>query len=185
MKHLRVSCIVTGAIAALLLLAGSAGATTLTSPTGTIATPTIKAESEGKVVLDGLGFECDMTLEGTVESHGSEKPAVVPLSSLVQSNCGTWQGFTNTPGKFEITWTSGYNGTVTWTGGTIEWTPFPQLYCRYKSTGHFGTITGGSPAVIHINAVLDFEAGSSICEGPRQLTGTLKITSPSSLYVDQ
>jgi hypothetical protein len=172
------------AAAALMSFAGTALATTLTSPTGTVATPTIKAESEGKVVLDALGFECNMALEGTVESHGSEKPAVVPLSSLVQSNCGTWKGFTGTPGKFEIAWTSGYNGTVTWSGGSIEWTPFPQLFCRYTPVGHFGTITGGSPAVIHINAPLAYVSGSAICGEQRQLTGTLKVTSPSSLYVD-
>lgn len=185
MKHLRAGFVVMGALAALLLLVGSAGATTLTSPTGTVATPTIKAESEGYVVLDGLNFECIWTLEGAVESHGSEKPAVVPLSSIVHSTCNSsWKGGAVTPGKFEIDWTSGYDGTVNWVGGTIEYTLFPQLYCRYTPVGHFGTLTGGSPAVIHINAWLSYEAGSEICGSARQLTGTLKLSSPTSLLVD-
>lgn len=186
MKNLRAGSIVMGCIAALLLLAGNASATTLTSPTGTVATPTIKAESEGYVVLDGFGFECNWALEGTVESHGAGKPAVVPLSSLVHPSCkeSSWKVGPSTPGKLEINWTSGYNGTVNWIGGSIEWILIPGfVFCRFQPVGHFGTITGGSPAIIHIDAPLEKVAGNETCSGHR-LTGKLKVTSPSSLYVD-
>jgi hypothetical protein len=171
----------------LMVATGSAGATALTSPTGTVATPTIKGESEGEVSMHAFAVQCQWAFEGAVESHGEGKPTVVPLSNLTTSGCTNgWEAKTVLPGKLEINWTSGYNGTVTWTGATIE-TNLAGVICRYVSlNSHFGTITGGSPATIHINALIHFESGSAFCGGSsRQLTGSLKLTSPTSLYVDQ
>jgi len=173
-------------LAALLLVAGSAGATTLTSPTGTVATPAITGESEGEVLMHVFEVRCNWAFEGSVESHGEAKPAVVALSTLTTSGCTNgWQAKTVSPGKFEINWTSGYNGTVTWTGATIE-TFLSGVICRYKTLNtHFGTITGGSTPTIDINAEIPFEGGSALCgQGARRLTGSLKVTN-ASLYVDQ
>lgn len=186
MKHLKVIFIAMGSIAALLLLAGSASATTLTSPTGTAATPTIKAASEGHVTMQSTGFSCPWALEGTVESHGSGKPTVGPLSKLTIGTCtGGWQAASVVPGKLEIDWTSAYNGTVKWIGGTIEWTLGGFVFCKFATASSTaGTITGGSPATIHLNATIGHHGGSIGCGTGSSVTGSLEVTTPTSLYVD-
>jgi len=160
--------------------------TSLTSPTGTVVTPTIKAESEGHVGIDHplTTIQCQWIIEGTVKGHGGN--VVVPLSSLATSGCtDSWHATTVAAGKLEVSVTSGYNGTVTWSEGTVELTRSGTT-CRYKSANtHLGTITGGSPATIDIEGKLPFHSGSPLCgEEAYALTGTLKVTSPSSLYVD-
>jgi hypothetical protein len=161
--------------------------TRFTSPTGAVATPTIKAESEGHVAIDHplASFQCQWVLEGSVKSH-NEGNAVVPLTSLTTSSCtDSWHATTVLPGELEVKWTSGYNATVTWSGGTVEMTRFGTP-CRYKTNKtHLGTITGGSPATLHIEGKIPFHSGSSLCgEEAYPLTGSLKVTSPSALFVD-
>ncbi len=160
--------------------------TTITSPTGTVATPAIKAESEGHVGIDHplVTIQCQWALEGTVESH--EGNAVVPLSSLTTSGCtDSWHATTVTPGKLEVITTSGYSGTIRWTGGTVELTRLGTT-CRYKSENtDIGTLTGGTPATIHIEGKLLPDGGSPLCgEEAYPLTGSIKVTSPTSLFVD-
>ena len=161
---------------------------TITSPTGTVATPTIKAESEGHVALDHpiAKIQCRWSFEGTVKSHEGEA-AEVPLASLSTTGCTEeWHATTTVAGKLIITGTGGYNGTVTWSGGTVEMTR-SGLTCRYKTENtDIGTLTGGSPATIDIEGKLPFHSGSPLCgEEAYSLTGSLKLTSPSSLYVDE
>ncbi|HEU4738612.1 MAG TPA: hypothetical protein VFS54_05965 [Solirubrobacterales bacterium] len=163
--------------------------TTITAPTGTVATPTIKAESEGHIGIDHplATFQCQAAFEGTVASHKNQKAAKVPLTSVTTTGCtDSWHGTVTTAGELEIAWTSGYNGTVTWNGGTIEMTRLGTT-CRYKtSSTHLGTITGGSPATIDLEGKLPFHSGSGLCGTEAYpLTGSYKITSPSALYVDK
>jgi hypothetical protein len=162
-------------------------AAAITSPTGTVATLTVKAESEGHVTIDHpiAGIQCKWALEGTVESHAGN--AVIPLASLTTSSCtDSWHTTTVSSGSIEIIPTSGYNGTVIWDGGTVEMTRLGTT-CRYKTEDtHLGTITGGSPATIHIKGSIPFHSGSSFCgEEAHPLTGSLKVSSPGSLYVDK
>jgi hypothetical protein len=116
--------------------AGAAAATTLTSPTGTAATPTIKAENEGgHVILHNPNWklECSSTFEGKLERHGTGVTAGGKLSSLSFSNCtNSWHTTVNVPGSFEIHHASGYNGTLTWSGGTWTATRF-GIECRYAT----------------------------------------------------
>lgn len=162
--------------------------TTLTSPTGTAATPTIKAESEGHIALDHpiAKIQCEWAFEGTVKSDGSGG-AKVPLSSLSTSGCTeSWHATTIAAGELDFDFTSGYNGEVTWTGATVEMTRLGTI-CRYKTENtKLGTITGGSPATIHIEAKLPFHSGNALCGTEAySLTGSFKVTSPGSLYVDK
>lgn len=164
-------------------------APTLTSPTGTSVTPTIKAESEGHVTLDHpiANIQCQWAFEGTVASHATAEGAKVPLSSLSTTGCTeSWHGTTVTAGELVIDWSSGYNGTVSWTGGTVEMTRLGTT-CRYKTQNtHLGTLTGGTPATIDIEGKLPFHSGSPLCgEEAYPLTGSFKVTSPGSLYVDE
>ncbi|HEU4462904.1 MAG TPA: hypothetical protein VFR75_09960 [Solirubrobacterales bacterium] len=168
--------------------AASEPTTTLTAPTGTAATPAIKAESEGHVALDHpiAKIQCGWTFEGTVKSDGAGG-AKIPLSSLSTSGCTeSWHATTVAAGELDIDWTSGYNGVVTWTGGTVEMTRLGTI-CRYKTENtKLGTITGGSPATIHIEANLPFDNGNALCGTEAYpLTGSLKLASPGSLYVDK
>jgi hypothetical protein len=163
--------------------------TTITSPTGTVATPTIKAESEGHIGIDHplATFQCQAAFEGTVTSHKTEKAATVPLTSVTTTSCtDSWHATTIAAGKLEIAWTSGYNGKVTWSGGTIEMTRLGTT-CRYKTENTaIGTITGGSPATIDVEGKLPFHSGSPLCGTEAYpLTGSYKVASPSSLFVDK
>lgn len=160
----------------------------LTSPTGTFSTPAIEAESEGHVTLDHpiANIQCVWAFKGSTESHNTKEGTTVPLSSLSTSGCTeSWHGTTVAAGKLTILRTSGYNGKVTWTGATVEMTRLGTT-CRYKTENTtLGTLTGGSPATIDIEAKLPLHSGSPLCgEEAYSLTGSLKVTSPSSLYVD-
>ncbi len=162
--------------------------TSLTAPTGTVATPTINAESEGHVGIDHplATFECQWGFQGETKSHAGGS-AVVSLTSLTTSSCtDSWHATTVTPGKLEISGTSGYDATVIWSDGTIETTRLGTT-CRYKSANtHLGTLTSGSPATIHIEGTLPFHSGSALCgEEAHPLTGSFKVTSPTSLFADQ
>jgi hypothetical protein len=59
--------------------------------------------------------------------------------------------------------------------------------CRYKSENTaIGTLTGGTPATIDIEGKLLPDGGSPLCgEELYPLTGSFKVTSPSSLFVDR
>ncbi len=183
-------------VVALFGFSSGASATDLTSPTGTVATPTIKLESEGHVTLDLrqvgqlVAGECLWKLEGNVETDGEGKPSVIPLSGLTINSCTKWNYHVTavTPGKLEFAWTSGYDGTVTWSGATIEATRF-GIICRYKAENtHLGTVTGGTPATVDIAANLAFHSGGAVCspnEAPYPITGSLVVASPESLFVDR
>lgn len=183
------------AAAAFLALSSSASATDLTSPTGTVSTPTIELTSEGHIGVH-TGFsdvfkpaECAWKLVGTVEKHGNANSTVVPLKELTMSGCtNSWHLTTVTAGTLEITWTSGYNGTVTWSGATLSVTR-SSITCFYSlENTHVGTLTGGSPATLHIEGKLPRESGSPACDEPEGLapwTGDFTVASPSALYVDK
>ena len=76
MKYAKMLGLLAVAAAALMAFAGVASATTLTSPSGTTYTSTIKATSEGTTTLHnsslGIAVSCEeSTVEGKVEKHGS------------------------------------------------------------------------------------------------------------------
>jgi hypothetical protein len=169
-------------------LAASASATSLTSPSGTIYTGEIKAESEGHVVLDNpiATIECASNAVGKVESHGEGVATAVSLSSLAFTGCtNSWHVTVVSAGSMQINSTGGSNGTVTSTGATIEATRF-GITCRYATSGTtIGTLTGGTPATLHIEAAVPFHSGSFLCGAAAvSWTGSYKVTSPSTLLVE-
>jgi hypothetical protein len=189
MRYIKMLGLLAVAAAALMAFAGTASATTITSPTGNPYTGTIQATTHGgHAVLHNpiAKIECHSTVHGHVESHGTTVTAKGLITSLTFINCtNSWHVTTNTPGTLEIHWTSGYNGTLTSTGATVTSTRF-GIECRYvTSNTHIGTLTGGSPATLHIQGSIPFHSGSSFCgEGATQWTGSYQVTSPSSLYID-
>jgi hypothetical protein len=191
MKTQAKSSVALVSIAVLWGLADGAAAAVLTSPTGTVSTPTISAETEGHATLHNpiAKIECQWAFEGTTQSHGKGNPAVVTLPNMAPTNCtNSWHVTVVTPGSLSITNTSGYNGTVTWSGGTITATRF-GVTCNYSTNDtHLGVISGGSPAKITIQGAIpvEKESSSAFCGAdPTQMTGSYKLTSPSSLFVDK
>ena len=76
---------------ALMAVAGPASATSVTTTTGgAAATPTIHLVNEGghTNVLNSVALvQCNMTLEGTVISHGTGKPTTISVSTLTFTGC--------------------------------------------------------------------------------------------------
>jgi len=188
MMHLKMLGLAAAAAAALMTLSGVASATTLTSPTGTASTPAIHAQNEEHIVYHNpiAKIECNSTFQLQVSEHGAGTAAAGNLTNLTFTNCtNSWHMTTVTPGSLAISWTSGYAGTVTWSGATWEMTRF-GVSCRYATNAtKLGTLTGGLPATIDIEAAIPFHGGSSLCgSGTTSLTGSYKLTSPTSLFVD-
>lgn len=160
--------VILAAAGAILIGPGAASATSLTSPTGTVATPTIQAESEGHVSIDIGGglprIECNSVLQGTIESHGKGKPASAPLSKLTFTGCTEgWHVTVVSGGNLEISGGAGYNGAVTWTWATIE-TTRAGVTCRIKTENNFmGVLRGGSPAKLKLSGAVRFHSGSPLC----------------------
>jgi hypothetical protein len=171
-----------------MAFAASASATTVTSTTGgAAATPTIHAVSEGghvKLVNPIANIECSSTVEGKVESHGGGKPASGVLTTLSFTGCtDNWHVTTEKAGELSVTWTSGHNGTVTSSGAFVKTTRF-FVPCNYETKNtKVGTIVGGNPATLKIEASIPIAAGSSeLCgEGSGKWEGNYATT--SALYV--
>ena len=187
MKYVKILSLLAVASAALMAFAGSASATTVTSSEG--ETPKIVASAEGHAVLDNpiAKIECASTVEGTVESHGTGVPAAGAISELSFTNCtNSWHVTVVAKGSLSVTGTGGGNGTVSSSGATVEATRF-GVVCRYSTgTGtKVGTVTGGTPATMHIEAAIPFHNGSFLCgEGATTWTGSYSVSKPGTLTVD-
>ena len=182
---------------ALFAFAGLASAATPTSPAGTTYTGKLHATSEGHVTIHNTiaNIQCNSTLEGAVEVPGGGEPIAIPLSSLTFTGCtNSWHVTTVSAGKLEVHSIAGSrNGTVTWTGATIEATRL-GITCNYKTEAtDVGTLTGskttGGTATIDLSGALPFHSGSGLCtkEGkgePTSLTGNYSVGTPDYLDVD-
>jgi len=188
MKYVKASGLLSAAMVALLALAVSASATTITSSEG--ETPWITAESEGHAVLDNpiAKIECRGNFSGIVQSHGAGKPAEGSVTTLSFNNCtNSWHVTVVFSGWFSVKATSGGNGEISSESATIEATRF-GVSCRYR-TGLFGTklgtLTGGSFPTMHLSGTLPFHSGSFLCgEGATTLTGSYRVIFPFTLTVD-
>jgi hypothetical protein len=165
-----------------------------TSPAGTTYEGKFHASSEGYMVIDNpiATINCNLTLEGEAKPQGSGKPIGVPLGSLTFSGCtNSWHVTVVSPGTLSIdSITDSKNGTVTWTGATIDMTRF-GVTCRYKAENtDIGTLTGskatGGTATIDLSGTLPVHSGSSfLCgETSHTLTGSLSVGTPDYLDVD-
>jgi hypothetical protein len=173
----------------MLAFASSASATKITSPTGTTSTANGKVESEGHIVLDNpiAEIKCGGSAESKVESHGGAGvPATGNLSALSFTNCtNSWHVTTVAAGSSSINHTSGYNGSISTSGATIEATRF-GVSCRYATSNtSLGTVTSGAPATVDIAAAIPFHSGSALCgTGTTTLTGSLKGSTSTGFFID-
>lgn len=196
MRYLgKASGLVALAMMGMLVVAGGAGASTLTQAPP--YTGVVEAESEGAIIMDGgVYFECQKSaLEWSVESHGSGAAVRGPLTVLTLEECGKDTVTVLNRGRFELHATSGGNGTMTWTNAEITVQlhhsvfGFPiTTHCIYETSNtDIGTFTGS--ATTKATATLDstFElpqvATDSACNST-ELTSSYTFTSPDYLVVD-
>ncbi|HEU4463052.1 MAG TPA: hypothetical protein VFR75_10725 [Solirubrobacterales bacterium] len=190
MKYVKILGLLAVAAAALMAFAGTASATTVTSPTGTVATPTIHAVNSGgkHVTLANpiANISCQSTVVGKVESHGTGVTAEGKISTLDFTECTNgWHVTTVNPGKLIAHWTSGYNGTLTSSGAKVDTTRF-GITCVYETAEtSIGTITGGNPAKLTISAKIPINTAESsgLC-GNEAAKWEGGYENTSSLYLD-
>lgn len=186
MKHRKVLILAGFTAAVMLTLVGSSAATTVTS-TGGATTGNIQGYSIGHATLHNaiVSIKCSVTLEGSVETHGSGVTAEGQATTVNISSCtDEWVVDTVTKGTIIAHWTSGNNGILTSTGTRATATRL-GLSCIYETNAtQVGTVTGGDPATLHIAMSVPRVGGSFLCGGSTaQLTGTGKSIGP--VYLDQ
>ena len=188
MKYVKILGLLAVAAAALMAFAGTASADNVSTTTGgAAATPTIHAVSEGHATLHNPidKIECASTVEGTVTGHGAGQPVSGPINVLTFAPCtNSWHVTATNAGTLSVSATSGHNGTLTSNGATVVSTRF-GVECRYATNNtKIGTVTGGSPATLHIEAAIPFHGGSSFCgSGATTWTGSYETTAP--LFVNK
>jgi hypothetical protein len=175
----------------LFAVSSTAAASPLTSPAGSYYTSTIKAEAENPTILhNALGtLSCKAsTIEGKVESH-SATTAGGKASSLTFGECTGGTVNVLNPGSLDLHVNAGGTGTLTSSGAeiTVEMSGRSCLYTT--SNTHLGTVTdsnltGGNATLDIGSAAIPRTGHSFFCGGSGQLTGSYKITTPSTLYLD-
>ncbi|HEX6602163.1 MAG TPA: hypothetical protein VF030_05925 [Solirubrobacterales bacterium] len=176
---------------ALMAFAGTASATTLTSPAGTAYTGTIKLAAENghiKILWPlNLNIQCASTIEGAVESHGGGNPAVVDISSLTFSGCTNGYGLAVlADGVLEIHG----NHVVTSSGTKLTLTTPLGFNCIYETTAtEIAGLTDSSQTAG--NATLDIYAKalprtghSAFCGASAEVNGNYRMSTPAYLEVD-
>ncbi|MGN6257579.1 MAG: hypothetical protein ACTHN3_07505 [Solirubrobacterales bacterium] len=199
MKYVKALGLFALAAAALMAFAGSASATQVTSPKGTVYTSTIKAEGEGETTLEnksiGLKVQCEVSVvEGKVESHGTSVTTAGKISKLTYEKCTN--GYIVTvlkTGTLEVhTEVSVNNGNGTLTSSGAEVTIHTPLgfSCTYTTNNTDIGILKGS---VNTNKTATLEIGSSniprtedsaLCGTSAVWTGSYSVVTPDYLDVD-
>jgi hypothetical protein len=171
--------------------ATTAPAASIITTGGSVYIETIKAEAEGSIALSGsITVTCGKsTFEGPVESHGTEVPVEVTLSSLTLSECGSHTVTVIKPGVLELHETSEGDGTLTSTGAELTVLMHSVLlgtvHCIYTTKNtDIGDVTGGAPATLDIgSAPISRTTTDFACGSHSTLEGSYKVTTPATLEV--
>ncbi|HET9397133.1 MAG TPA: hypothetical protein VFO36_13885 [Nitrospiraceae bacterium] len=189
MKHLKMWGLVSLMTAiGMLAGAGTASAAIIESGSGTQykAGTQISAASEGTTEFHTVfgSINCNsFSLAGTTTNDGSPGTNVnVAISSLAWSGCNAIV-VVLANGSLSIEPLSGGNAAIYSTGTevTIEYLGF---HCIFKTNNtKIGTLTGGTPATLDIQAQIPRTGGRSglFCGSSGVLTGSLAVSNPSSL----
>jgi hypothetical protein len=182
----------TAAVLTALIGSGTASATALTSPEGTVLKTgsSIHAVNSGASTLttEFKNIECkESTIQGkTTAESGTTIPANVETLTFGSCNCEVkvLKG-----GTLSVQWTSGSNGTVRSSGTEVTTscsTIFGTVHCVYAtSSTALGTLTGGNPAKVDISSAdVPRLTTSALCDESANWDATYEITSPKPLYVD-
>lgn len=189
MKHLRMLALV---VAAAFLAPATASATQMTSPSGTVYTNKIQAES-GTLEWHGsfTTIKCGKSvLSANIETHGSSVTAKGAVTSWTFSEC-------NFPFKvlkagtleFHTANSAVNDGNGTITSSSMELTTETSIAnCIFTTSNtDLGILTGSDVANAKwdINSATIPRTGHSVfCGSSSTLTGSYTVTTPSTLTVD-
>ena len=187
MKCIKSLGLLAAAAAALMALAGTASATSLTSSSGT--TPAIAATA-GATSFDGAfsTVTCQKSeISGSITGHGAGVTASGPISTMHFKEC-------NFPWTIEITGTWAIhpatptgNGRVTFTGLKISIHTSVGTCVFTTNSTEIGTLTGsnntGGKATIDLTGKIPRTGGNFLCGSSATWTGSYTINSPASLEV--
>lgn len=198
MKTLKMLVVAAMAFTAMLMVAsaGTASATVLTSPAGTTlpAGTSIAHELQlgtWKLVAAFGTVQCKKaTGEYKTSNAGSSTETSHWSGMTIHVNeCGCTAHITGF-GSLEIHATGGGNATVTASGWSVETscpifgTTYNCIYSAGSGT-NWGTLTGGSPAVLTVEATVSRTGGTSgaACGSTGKVTSSSRITKPNPLFV--
>jgi hypothetical protein len=210
MKLTKVLGLMAVAVAALMAFAGSASATTLTSPTGTTYTSTIKAVRDAKGLaptLDGsfTTVTCEESeVEGKVETHGSSVTAGGKITKLTFGKCN-FPVTVQANGSLEIhpvkkgvephetcLVSEGDNcqGTLTSSGAKVTVATSVGTCTFTTNNTNIGTLTTtaqtGKTATLDIgSSPIPRTEGNFLCGSTATWTGNYEVTTPDSLWIDE
>ena len=204
MKHLKILGLaaVAGMALVAFLGAGSASATVLCKtavtegchaggwayPAGTEIDMSLEGTTSTSTTGGTLLDTCtEGTLRGETTNTGSSSETVDwNLSEMWSKNCTkTTDSIVN--GALEVHWISGTdNGTLTVNGTQVTKNLGILGSCTYGPGAggtELGTLIGGSPATVRVEAVLPKLAGGATCPPDVVWTGAYAVTSPEPLYI--
>jgi hypothetical protein len=161
-------------------------------PSGTVidgsqTTATAILETTGGSTLDTC---TGSTVKGKTSTTGGATATVTgPIEELTWTGC-TFPTSTVTKGSLEIHWIPGtHNGTLTAKGTEVTINTGFFGACTYgaSATGtDLGTITGGNPATMTINALVPLiKNESGLCPSEARWTSHYTVTSPTPLYASE
>jgi hypothetical protein len=200
MKYVKMLGLLAVAAAALMAFAGSASASTITSPTGTAAT-SLTAEG-GVTSLHGAftTVTCQNShVAGTVSSQGAGQTVKGNLSALSFTTCnfpvhvkkfGSLELHAVTKTTPHATCAVNYcNGTLTSSGAEVEITTNVGN-CIFTTTNtNVGTVTGtdttGGNAQLDVHGTIPRTGGNFLCGSNGTWTGSYKVTNPATLWIDE
>jgi len=206
MRYLKILGLMTVAAASLAAFAGSASATTLTSPTGTTYTGKITATSVNSS-LDGAftTVSCKHShVEGPISHHGTATTVDGIIETLSFSECNfpvtvlksgslelhaikpnkePHETCEDTPSTPDNCW-----GTLTSTGAEVTIATSVGS-CVFTTNGtSVGTITGtaqtGGSGVLDIKGTIPRTGGNFLCGSSGTWTGSYTVTTPGTVWID-
>jgi hypothetical protein len=190
MKHFKMLGLVVVATTALMAFVGIASANpVLTSPAGTDYTGELTMTATASL-LTQAGFAnltcTESTIKGKVETNNTTK-ASWKITTLDYSGCNAIFN-TLSNGSLEITPnapTGSNKGTLKGFGSEVTVSTL-GVSCVYGTAAGttLGTVTGGNPATVSINASMPKISGGFLCGNPMSATGAYTVTSPKPLLID-
>ncbi|HEY6729776.1 MAG TPA: hypothetical protein VI039_02000 [Solirubrobacterales bacterium] len=197
MKYAKMLGLLAVAAAALMAFAGTASATQVTSPSGTLYTGALTATNVGGLTLHGVAdVTCNnSTVSGSIESHGASVTAKgkIGTGNLTFTNCNQHVKVL-AEGSLEAHASGGAGGgTLTSSGAevTVEFTTiFGNVHCVFGTSNTLvGNVTAATENGTHATLDIDsspipVKSGSFLCGSSAEWTGNYKVTSPTGLRLD-
>lgn len=191
MTYLKMLSLSAVAAVALMAFAGTASASTFTSPPGTNYTGTITGEEAEPLSLhpgSGASFltiKCNQShVRGKVEQHGAGVTAKGPIELLTFAECGNDVVTVLKLGSIEGHPLAEGNGTITSTGAEVRVHTSEGPICTLKTNAtDIGTLTGGKEPKFDINSS-SIPTSGFLCPSTSIWTGGYKLLTPSDLTVD-